>query len=125
MAPAGGPPSLAPPEGLSHESAGVGFIQVQNLAGGDVFEHLLLAPWPLDLQAPGNGLLAQADIEPHVARAQVAAGRINLAILRNSAGGDPHLRAEAEAVAFPAPRFDRQPVIPVAAVVAIQQCRAA
>src|ERR1017187_7293289 len=61
-------------------SAGVGFIEVQNLIGGDVFEHLLLAPWPLDLQAAGNGFLAEPEIEPHVAGAQVAAGGIDLAI---------------------------------------------
>src|ERR1035437_4901298 len=87
---------------LPHKSAGVAFIQVQNLTGGDVFENLLLAPWPLDLQAPGNGLRTQSDIEPHVAGAQVAAGRIDLTILRHAAGGEPHLRSKAEAVALPA-----------------------
>src|ERR1017187_8410952 len=87
-------------------SVGVGFIQVQNLTGGDVFEHLLLAQWPLDLQALDDGLLAQPYVEPHVAGAQVAAGRIDLAILRDSAGGDAHLGAEAETVALPAPRLD-------------------
>src|ERR1039458_3563479 len=108
-----------------HPSVGVGFIQVQNLTGGDVFEHLLLAQWPLDLQALDDGLLAQPYVEPHVAGAQVAAGRIDLAILRDSAGGDAHLGAEAETVAFPAPRLDGQPVIAVAAIVAIEQRRAA
>src|ERR1035438_8805636 len=73
----------------------------------------------------GNGLLAQTEIEPHVAGAQVAAGRIDLAILGGSAGGDPHLGAEAESVAFPAARLDGQPVIAVAAVVAVEQRRAA
>src|SRR5205823_5468798 len=54
----------------------IGLIHQQILAGGNAVDRLLLPARPLDLNA-GTGRAAQAEIQTHVAGAEVTSVRIN------------------------------------------------
>src|SRR5437868_4517398 len=90
-----------------------------------MLQHLFLRAGPLDFEASDRGLGPQPHVQPDVARAEIAAIRVDLAELRTAARGDAHFGADPETVALAAARADGEPPIAVAAVVAQQQGRAA
>src|SRR5206468_5195628 len=97
-----------------------GFVHCQDLAGRHILENLLLPARPEDLDAARATFTPEAEVQPRVAAAEIASGTPDLAQLRAPAARHPHAGAKTEAVALPAARPHRQPVVAVSALVAHQ-----
>src|SRR5579884_1384004 len=81
---------------------------------------LVRAAGPEDFDRCGGGVLAEAEGEGEVARGAVGGAAVDRLHLRAAGARDPHHGADAVAVALRSGETELQPVVAIAAVVAVE-----
>src|ERR1700733_6048233 len=89
-----------------------GLVDLKNLIGRNIFEHLLDPAGPANLDSLRDALLPHPEVYAPVARREITAGRRYRGVLWSGTGHQCDLRADRVAVALMPDQFQQNPMVP-------------